>query len=134
MKSVLFLCTHNSARSQMAEGLLNHFHGDRYRAFSAGTAPGSLNPFAVQAMAEIGIDISGQHAKHLKEFIGKPIDIVVTVCDNARESCPVFPGAKEVWHESFPDPSAAAGSDEEKQASFRSVRDALRVWIEREFA
>ncbi len=133
-KKVLFLCTHNSARSQMAEGLLNHFYGDRYQAFSAGTEPGAVRPLAVQAMAEIGIDISSQHSKHAREFVGSDIDLVVTVCDNARESCPFFPGAKEKRHESFPDPAAVEGSEEEKLAAFRSTRDAIRAWLEKEFA
>ena len=128
-KSVLFLCTHNSARSQMAEGMVNHLHGDRYQAYSAGTEPGSVHPLAVKVMAEIGIDISGHRSKHLREFAGREMDLVVTVCDNAREACPFFPGAKENRHESFPDPSAAGGSDDEKLAAFRATRDAIRTWI-----
>jgi arsenate reductase len=132
-KSVLFLCTHNSARSQMAEGIVNRFFGDRFQAFSAGTAPSVVNPLAVRAMAEIGIDISRHSSKHLKEFIGREMDLVVTVCDNARETCPFFPGARENRHESFPDPSAASGSDEEKLAAFRAVRDAIREWVVKNF-
>ena len=134
MKRVLFLCTHNSARSQMAEGLLNRLYPDRYQIFSAGTAPGVIHPFAVRAMAEIGIDISANRSKHVREFIGQPMDIVVTVCDNARDACPVFPGAKAILHESFPDPTASAGRDDEKMAAFRTVRDAISAWLKKEFA
>lgn len=132
-KTILFLCTHNSARSQMAEGLLNHFHGDRFQAFSAGTEPGTIHPLAVQVMAEIGIDISSHRSKHAQEFVGREIDLVVTVCDNAREACPFFPGAKENRHESFPDPAAVEGSAEDKYAAFRSSRDAIRAWLQQEF-
>lgn len=132
-KAVLFLCTHNSARSQMAEGLLNHLRGDRYQAFSAGTEPGNIHPLAVQVMGEIGIDISGQRSKHLREFAGREMDLVVTVCDNARESCPILSGAKANRHESFPDPSTAGGSEAEKTAAFRAARDAMRNWIEKSF-
>ena len=134
MKRVLFLCTHNSARSQMAEGLLNRLYPDRYQAFSAGTAPGAIHPFAVRAMAEIGIDISANRSKHVREFIGQPVDLVVTVCDNARETCPVFPGAKKNLHESFSDPAASADRDDEKMAAFRIVRDAISAWLKKEFA
>lgn len=130
-KSVLFLCTHNSARSQMAEGLLNHLRGDCYQAYSAGTEPGTIHPLAVKVMGEIGIDISAYRSKHLREFIGREIDLAITVCDNARESCPFFPGAKAVEHESFPDPAAVSGSEENKLAAFRSVRDAILKWIEK---
>ena len=129
-KSVLFLCTHNSARSQMAEGLMNHLRGNQYQAFSAGTEPGMVHPLAIKAMAEMGIDISGHRSKHLREFVGREMDLVVTVCDNAREACPFFPGARENRHESFPDPSAVSGSDETKLAAFRSVREAIIKWIE----
>jgi len=118
----------------MAEGMLNHLRGDRYQAFSAGTEPGIVHPLAVRVMAEIGIDISGHRAKHAREFIGQPVDIAITVCDHAREACPIFPGAREVQHESFPDPSAVTGCDEEKMAAFRSVRDAIHVWLDKELA
>jgi len=133
-KRVIFLCTHNSARSQMAEGMLNHLRGDRYQAFSAGTEPEVVHPLAIRVMTEIGIDISGYRSKHVREFIGQPVDIVITVCDHAREACPIFPGAREVRHESFTDPSAVTGCDEEKLASFRSVRDAIHVWLDKELA
>jgi len=132
-QSVLFLCTHNSARSQMAEDLLNHLRGDRYQAYSAGTEPGTVHPLAIAAMKEISIDISARRSKHVREFIGREMDLVVTVCDNAREACPFFPGAKAVEHESFPDPATVAGSEEAKLAAFRSVRDAILNWIEKRF-
>ncbi len=130
-KSILFLCTHNSARSQMAEGLMNQLRGNQYQAFSAGTEPGTVHPLAVKVMAEIGIDISGHRSKHVREFMGREMDLVVTVCDNAREACPFFPGARENRHESFPDPSAVRGSDDEKLAAFRATRDAILKWLEK---
>jgi len=133
-KKILFLCTHNSARSQMAEGLMNHLHGDRYLAYSAGTEPRSVHPLAVQVMNEIGIDISTHRSKHLREFVGQEMDLVVTVCDNAREACPFFPGAKAVEHEGFLDPASVSGSDTEKLAAFRSVREAIIKWLEKRFA
>jgi arsenate reductase len=132
-QSVLFLCTHNSARSQMAEGLLNHLRGDRYQAYSAGSEPGTVHPLAVKVMAEIGIDISAHRSKHGREFVGRELDLVVTVCDNARESCPIFPGARVVEYESFPDPAAVVGSEEEKLAAFRTGRNAIMKWIEKRF-
>jgi len=131
--SVLFLCTGNSARSQMAEGLLRHFAGDRYEVFSAGTQPVGLNPLAVEAMREIGADISAQRSKHVSEFDGIPISAVVTVCDRARESCPIFPMAGRTIHWSFDDPAAAQGSHEEKLAEFRRVRDLIAGRIRTEF-
>jgi arsenate reductase len=131
---VLFLCTHNSSRSQIAEGLLRSRGGDRYAVFSAGTHPRSVHPLAIQVMREIGIDISeaaGHRAKSLDEFVGQePMDLVVTVCDDAAEECPFFPGARRQEHWSFPDPSAVTGSDEERLAAFRSVRDAIASRIE----
>jgi len=130
-QNVLFLCTHNSARSQIAQGLLNHLSGDRYQAFSAGTEPGTVHPLAVRVMAEIGIDISAHRSKHLREFLGREMDLVVTVCDNTREACPFFPGAKENKHESFPDPAAVGGSDAQKLKAFRTTRDAIRDWLEK---
>jgi arsenate reductase (thioredoxin) len=132
-KRILFLCTHNSARSQMAEGLFNHLHGDHYQAFSAGTEPGTVHPLAVKVMAEIGIDISTHRSKHVRDFVGQEMDLVVTVCDNAREACPFFPGAKENRHESFPDPAAVGGSDDDKLAAFRATRVAILAWIEKNF-
>ena len=131
---VLFLCTHNSSRSQMAEGLLNARAGGRYVAFSAGTHPTKIQPLAIQALAELGIDISeaaGHRAKNLTEFIGQPVDLVVTVCDDAAEECPFFPGARRQVHWGYPDPSAATGSEEERLAVFRQVRDAIAARIDR---
>jgi len=131
---VLFLCTHNSARSQMAEGLLRARGGARYAVFSAGTHPRSVHPLAIRAMAELGIDISasaGHRAKSLEEFIGQPpMDLVVTVCDEAAEACPFFPGALRQEHWGFPDPSQATGTEEERLAVFRRVRDALAARID----
>ncbi len=123
---VLFLCTHNSARSQMAEGLLRHLAGDRFEAHSAGTEATHVRPLAIRAMDEIGVDISGQESKTLERYLGEPFDYVITVCDDANESCPYFPGAKKRLHWSLPDPSAAKGSEEERLAVFLSVRDQLR--------
>jgi arsenate reductase len=124
-KRVLILCTGNSARSQMAEGLLRSFGGDRYEAFSAGTRPGVVRPEAIAVMSEVGIDISGHRSKHVREFDGQHFDSVITVCDNANESCPVFPADTERIHWSFPDPAAVDGSEMERLAAFRRVRDAL---------
>lgn len=130
---VLFLCTHNSSRSQMAEGLLNARAGGRYVAESAGTHPREVHPLALRAMAEIGIDISaaaGHRAKSLTEFAGQKFDLVVTVCDEAAEECPYFPGARRQVHWGYPDPSAATGAEEERLAVFRQVRDAIAARID----
>lgn len=132
-KNVLFICTHNSARSQMAEGMMNSMHGDRYMAFSAGTEPSRVNPFAVRVMLELGIDISGHRAKSVQEFTEQKFDYVITVCDNAKEACPFFPGGKKILHKSFEDPASSPGSDDEKMAVFRRVRDEIRDWLDREF-
>src|SRR5215207_9367444 len=129
---VLFLCTHNSARSQMAEGLLRHLAGDRFDACSAGTEATRVRPLAIRAMAELGIDISTQESKTLDRYLGEPFDAVVTVCDQAAEACPVFPGAKRRLHWSFPDPSKAQGNEAEQLAVYREVRDDIRRHIERE--
>jgi arsenate reductase (thioredoxin) len=131
-RRVLFLCTHNSARSQMAEALLRHLAGDRFEAYSAGTEATHVRPLAVRAMAELGIDISGQESKTRDRYLGEPFDAVITVCDQANEACPVFFGARERLHWSFPDPSRATGSEDEQLAVYRSVRDAIRERIERE--
>jgi arsenate reductase len=126
-KRVLFLCTGNSARSQMAEGLVNHFLGDRWEAYSAGTAPtGHVHPLATQVMAELGIDISHQRSKGVDEFRDAEFDLVVTVCDNAASNCPLWLGPGRVKHMGFPDPAAATGSEAERLAVFRQVRDGLR--------
>jgi arsenate reductase len=131
-RRVLFLCTHNSARSQMAEGLLRHLAGDRFEVYSAGTEATSVRPEAIAAMAELGVDISGQESETLDRYLGEPFDYVVTVCDDANEACPVFPGAKSRLHWSFRDPSRATGSDEERLEVFRAVRDEILGRIERE--
>jgi arsenate reductase len=122
---VLILCTGNSARSQMAEGLLRHEGGDRFEVFSAGTKPSVVRPEAIAVMNEIGIDISDHRSKSVDEFIGQPLDVVITVCDNARESCPVFPGATKRLHWPFEDPAATQGSEEERKAAFRRIRDRI---------
>ena len=131
---VLFLCTHNSSRSQMAEGLLRARSGNRFQVFSAGTHPRRVHPLAIQAMAEQGIDISeaaGHRAKGIEEFADQPpMDLVVTVCDEAAEECPYFPNARQQEHWGFPDPSAATGTEEERLAVFRQVRDAIALRIE----
>lgn len=121
-KRVLFLCTGNSARSQMAEGLLRHIAGDSYEVFSAGTHPVGVNPFAIQVMKEIGIDISHHRSKSLSEFLNEPFDFIITVCDRANETCPAFPGDVTRIHWGFDDPAAAQGSDEERLSVFRRVR------------
>jgi len=131
-KRVLFLCTHNSARSQMAEGLVRQLGGDRFDAYSAGTEATRVRPLAIQAMAELGIDISAQESKTLERYLDQPFDAVITVCDDANESCPLFLGAKERLHWSFPDPSRASGSQEQQLTIYRQVRDGLRERIERE--
>ncbi|MGB9103184.1 MAG: arsenate reductase ArsC [Terriglobales bacterium] len=125
---VLILCTGNSARSQMGEGLLRHLAGDRFEVFSAGTKPAGLNPNAVKAMREVGIDISAHRSKSVDEFAGQQFDYVVTVCDSARESCPVFPGAGKRLHENFEDPAAA--SRDQQLAIFRKVRNQIRAYLE----
>lgn len=131
-KRVLFLCTHNSARSQMAEGLLRELGGERFDAHSAGTEAAVVRPLAISAMREIGIDISGHRSKTLDRYVNAPFDLVITVCDDAREACPVFPGATEQRHWSLPDPAAATGTGEDRLAVFREVRDELRRRIESE--
>jgi len=130
MQRVLILCTHNSARSQMAEGLLRHIAGDRFEVESAGTVETRVNPFAIAAMNEIGIDISSHASKTLDRFLGETWDYVITVCDNANEACPFFPGAAARLHWSFEDPSAAKGSDEERLAEFRRIREQIRTRLE----
>ena len=124
-KRVLLLCTGNSARSQMAEGLLRNIAGNHFEVFSAGTRPAGLNPNAVAVMREIGIDISRHRSKSVDEFTGQLFDYVITVCDSAKESCPIFPGAAKRLHYSFQDPAAAQGSAEEQLAVFRRVRDQI---------
>ena len=129
-RRVLFICTHNSARSQMAEGLLRYLGGEQFEAYSAGTEATLVRPLAIRAMAEIGMDITEQSSKTLDRYLSEPFDEVITVCDAAAEVCPIFPGAKRQLHWSFPDPSQAKGSEQEQLAVYRSVRDAIRIRIE----
>src|SRR5579872_885425 len=128
-RRVLILCTGNSARSQMAEGLLRHDAGDRFEVASAGTKPGSVRPEAIAVMHELGINISGQRSKHVDEFAGQEMDYVITVCDHARDSCPVFLGPAKKLHYDFEDPAAVVGSEEERLAVFRRVRDELHGFL-----
>ena len=126
---VLILCTGNSARSQMAEGLLRHDTGDRFEVFSAGTRPSQVRPEAIAVMRELGIDISGHRSKSVEEFLAQPFDYVLTVCDNAKENCPIFPGNLRTIHHSFDDPATLEGPEEERLAAFRRVRDQLRRYL-----
>lgn len=142
-KKILFLCTHNSARSQMAEGFLRDIYGDRYEAYSAGVEAASLDPRAVFVMKEIGIDISGQRSKSSEEFQDTIFDLAVTVCDRAKQACPICstqlelpaksPRAREVIHRRFEDPALADGSQEEQLKVFRQVRDEIKDWISQNF-
>jgi len=125
MKRVLILCTGNSARSQMAEGILRHVAGDRFDVASAGVAPSQVRSEAIDVMREIGIDISDHRSKSVEELLDERFDYIITVCDNAKESCPVFPGAATSIHWSFDDPAAVEGSRDERLAAFRIVRDQI---------
>jgi len=129
-ETVLFICVHNSARSQMAEGLVNALHADRFEAVSGGTEATRVHPAAIKAMAEIGIDISGHHSKSIDVFEGRRFDHVVMVCDDKQADCPFFPGGKDYIHRAFDDPAACQGADEEVLACFRRVRDEIKAWIE----
>ena len=129
MKRLLILCTGNSARSQMAEGLFRHEAADRYEVFSGGTKPGKVRPEAIAAMAEIGIDISRHRSKSVDEFLSCPPDLLITVCDSARETCPLLPAAVERLHWPFEDPAAVEGSQEVRLAAFRRVRDQIHERI-----
>ena len=126
---VLILCTGNSARSQMAEGLLRHDSGDRFEVESAGTKPGRVRPEAIAVMSELGTDISGHRSKSVDEFAGQSFDHVLTVCDNAKETCPIYPGHTNRLHHNFEDPAAVEGSEEERLAAFRKVRDQIREFL-----
>src|SRR6202047_2108234 len=126
---VLILCTGNSARSQIAEGLLRHDAGDRFEEFSAGVKPSGVHPEAIAVMRELGVDLSGQCSKHVSEFSGETFDYVLTVCDNARENCPIFPGGTASIHHNFVDPAAVSGPQEERLAVFREVRDHIREYL-----
>ncbi len=132
-KKILFICTHNSARSHMAEGLLNTLYGSRYEVWSAGTDPTEVNPLAVKVMAEVGIDISDHQSNSVEDFLDREWDYVVTVCDRANETCPFFPGGKEKIHRGFKDPAALKGGEDEKMLAFRRVRDEIKRWIEETF-
>jgi arsenate reductase len=126
-KKVLFLCTHNSCRSQMAEGIVNHFLGDRFQAYSAGTEKTRVNPLAISILAEIGIDISNHYSKTLDAFEGEKFDHVITLCGSANEQCPLFVGGVKRVHIGFDDPSRTTGTEEQVLADFRRVRDEIKV-------
>jgi len=128
-QKILIVCTGNSARSQMAEGLLRHEGGDRFDVFSAGTHPTRVRPEAIAVMLEIDLDISGQHSKSINEFMGTQLDFVITVCDSANEACPVFPGIGQRLHWPFEDPAAVVGSEELRKAAFRRIRDQIQARI-----
>ena len=128
-KRVLILCTGNSARSQMAEGIMRHDAGDRFEVESAGTKPGIVRPEAIAVMKEMGIDITAHRSKHVEEFNGQHFDYVLTVCDNAKESCPVFFGTAERLHHGFTDPAVVEGAQEKRMAAFRTVRDEIRSYL-----
>jgi len=132
-KKVLFLCTHNSARSQMAEGILKNLYGNKFEVYSAGTEPSRVNPFAIKAMEELRVDISSNKSKSVNCYKDTPIDYVVTVCDSAKEVCSTFPGAKQTIHKSFRDPSQFRGTDEEILSGFREVRDEIKEWVRDKF-
>ena len=128
--AILFICTHNSARSQMAEGYLTAMYNDRYTAYSAGAEVTKVHPLAIEVMKEVGVDISGHRSKSLQEFIDGDIDAVVMVCDGAKAACPLFSGAKRTIHQEFSDPTSVTGTDQEKIAAFRRIRDEIIRWID----
>lgn len=128
MKNILVLCTGNSCRSQLAEGYLRYFAGDKANIYSAGIETHGVNPKAVQVMAEDHIDISNHTSNHVDEYLSIPFDYVITVCDNANEACPFFPGTVQRFHENFPDPAKATGTAEEVMEEFRRVRDLIKVY------
>ena len=132
-RTVLFVCTHNSARSQMAEGLLNSLYGNKYQAYSAGTKPYTVNTHAVQVMSEIGIEISMHRSKSINEFMEHKFDHVITVCDHANETCPFFPGGMKRLHKSFEDPASFEGNKADTLSEFRRIRDEIKDWITKEF-
>jgi arsenate reductase len=128
-KKILFVCTHNSARSQLAEGLVNSLCSYKYQAFSAGSAPTKVNTFAIDALREIGIDITDHYSKSINEFEDQYFDYVITVCNNAKDNCPFFPRANEYVHKSFQDPSSVDGTFQDKLNAFRKSRDEIKQWI-----
>lgn len=130
-KKILVLCTGNSCRSQIAEGYLRHFAGNAAEIYSAGVETHGVNPRAIATMAEDGIDISGHTSNNISEYAGIPFDYVITVCDNAKERCPVFPSTAEKFHENFPDPAKATGTEEEISGQFRAVRQIIRDYCEK---
>lgn len=132
-KKVLFLCTHNSARSQIAEGLLRAMYGNKYETYSAGTEVTRVNPYVIKSMAEVGIDLGSHSSKHLNQFLREYFDYVVTVCDNAKEACPYFSNAKQRIHKSFPDPSKFTGSEEEILVGVAKVREEIKIWLQETF-
>ncbi len=132
-QKVLFICTHNSSRSQMAEGLLRAYYGDRYDVYSAGTQPSGVNRFAIEAMEDLGIDLSGHRSDHIDAYTETPMDYVVTVCDSARERCPYLPARQQNIHHRFEDPSAVEGTDAEKRAAFRRIRNEIHAWLDDTF-
>ena len=132
-EKVLFLCNHNSARSQMAEGLLKSLYGEHYEAYSAGSNPSSVNPFAVKVMGEVGVDISRNRSKSINEFEGMKFDHIVTVCSGEGEACPFFPGGKTYLHEAFEDPVTVDGTLHKKIDVFRKTRDEIKDWIKETF-
>ncbi len=133
MKKILFLCTHNAARSQMAEGFTNTRYADRYKAYSAGNEPTDVHPCAVKAMAEVGIDISAQRAKSLDEFTDVSFDYVVTMCADVSENCPIFPGGVEYLDHAFPDPVTVTTDERDRCKPFRKIRDEISAWIDATF-
>ena len=132
-RKVLFICTRNSIRSQMAEGFLNHLYGDRYEAFGAGTRPDKVHPLVIDVRAEVGADISRQRFENIEEMLDHYFDVVVTVCDSAREQRPIYPGGAELVHHRFEDPAIVEGPMEERLERFRRVRDEIRAWIMQRF-
>ena len=128
MKNVLVLCTGNSCRSQIAEGYLRHFAGDKVNIYSAGIETHGVNPKAIQVMAEDHIDISKHTSNNVEEYLDIPFDYVITVCDNANENCPYIPGKMERFHQNFPDPAKATGSSDEVMNEFRRVRDMIKIY------
>jgi arsenate reductase (thioredoxin) len=133
MKKILILCTGNSARSQMAEGLLKHITQSKYEVHSAGTKPSIVRPEAIKVLAEIGIDIKNSRSKSVDEFVNDKIDFVLTVCDNANENCPYFPAKTKLIHHSFEDPAEVQGDEETRLNTFRKIRDEIKIYFENDF-
>jgi len=132
-KRVLFICTHNSCRSQMAEALLRAYYGDRYEVYSAGIEKKRVNPRAIRVLGDMGIDMSRHTAKTLQELPIRTFDVAVTVCNEAHEECPIYPGAKKILHKNFEDPSEITGTENEVLSAFRNTRDEIHKWIKEKF-